>query len=151
VTYEEARARARPFKVGDLHELDEVIDRATKTHGWPAVIPQYSGASTWAWRQWSGTIIERLWRSALLSALVPLALMIGVHWRDPSVRWFGTPEETHHLIAPLLAVSVGFNHLLTLSTFVVTFFVGHRCTRHLTLRTLVICMAHCGQSLAQDE
>ena len=42
-------ASGRPVNVEDLREIDEVIDRVTKTFGWDAVIPQYSGKRSWAW------------------------------------------------------------------------------------------------------
>ena len=126
VTYEEAMSRGRPLNVDDLREIDAVIDRVTRTYGWASVIPQYSGARAWAWHQWSGTIIERLWPTAAVAVIVPLLLNLGVHYFDPTVKWgLGTPDEKHVLIAPLLAVAQGWNHLLTLTTFVVTFFVGH--------------------------
>ena len=125
VTYEEAMQRGRPLNVDDLNEIDSVIDRVTRTYGWSSVIPQYSGSRAWAWHQWKGTIIERLWRTAGLSMIVPLALVVVISFLDPSILWFGTPDETHKVIAPLLSVANGWNHLLTLTTFVVTFFVGH--------------------------
>jgi len=125
LTYEEATTRGRPLNVDDLQEIDEVIDRVTRTFGWSPVIPQYSGGRHWAWHQWSGTIFERLWRHAALAVGMPAALILGISWFDPSVRWLGTPDGGSPLIAPLLAVASGWSHLLTLTTFVVTFFVGH--------------------------
>ena len=35
------------------------------------------------------------------------------------------PDEAHPLIAPLVALGTGWNYILTLATFVTTFFVGH--------------------------
>ena len=118
-------ASGRPISVDDLHEIDDVIDRCTRTDGWNPIIPQYSGRRAWAWTQWHGTIVERLVRPFGLAVLVPVLLMIGVHLFDPTVPWFHTPDEAHKLIKPLLAVSNGWSYLLTLTTFVTTFFVGH--------------------------
>lgn len=118
-------ASGRPVNLEDLREIDEVIDRASRTHGWSPIIPQYSGRKSWAWTQWEGTIVERLVRTLLLSTLVPALLVFGMHLIDPKAPWLGIPDEKHPFIAPLLAVSNGWNYLLTLTTFVTTFFVGH--------------------------
>ena len=125
MTYEEAMERGRPLNLDDLNEIDAVIDRISRTDGWNAVIPQYSGERAWAWHQWKGTILERLWLTVAMAGLMPMLIILAVKWLDPAVTWFGSPDESHRLIAPLLALSQGWNHLLTLSTFVVTFFVGH--------------------------
>ena len=96
-------------------------------HGWSLwmvfrhPLSQYSGSRAWAWHQWKGTIIERLWRTAGLSMIVPLALVVVISFLDSvAVRstfhplvWHarrdpqghraapGTPDETHKVIAPL--------------------------------------------------
>ena len=95
----------RPVNVDDMREIDQVIDKFTMTYGWDPIIPQYSGRRAWAWSQWQGTIVERLARTFAIACVVPLLLILGVHLIDPSVRWFGTPEESHRLIVPLLAAS----------------------------------------------
>ena len=105
-------------------EIDKVIDRSTRTHGWAPVIPQYSGTRSWAWHQWTGTIFERLWKSMAWNMLMPAALIAVVKLLDPSYRWWHVPDEAHPLIRPLMAVTHGWNYLLTLTTFVTTFFVG---------------------------
>jgi hypothetical protein len=113
-------------RLADELEIDAVIDRASATHGWSPVIPKYTGAVTWAWRQWSGTIIERLWQQVAYNMLVPALIVLGVHALDPSTSlWWQIPGEPHFLVTPLLAVNHGWNYLLTLTTFVTTFFVGH--------------------------
>lgn len=112
-------------------EIDAVIDRASRTDGWGPVIPQYSGSAGWAWSQWKGTIIQHLARSALLSMLGPLLLMGAIHTLnrggpiETGVGFFSTPNPEHYLIAPLIAIAHGWNYLLTLTTFVTTFFVGY--------------------------
>lgn len=109
-----------------IAEVDRVIERCVRTYGWSPVIPQYAGNRGWAWHQWRGTIIERLWKSVLWNMLVPALLIASARIIDPSVSLWAVPEEGKHFIAaPLLAVTHGWNYLLTLTTFVTTFFVGH--------------------------
>jgi hypothetical protein len=109
----------------DYEEIDSVIERATRTHGWAPVIPQYSKSSQWAWQQWEYTIIQRLWRSALYSMVVPTCLLVLARYIDPTVSWWSLTDKAHRLSEPLRAVANGWNYLLTLATFVTTFFVSH--------------------------
>ena len=118
-------ASGRPINVDDLREIDNVIDRVTRTHGWSPIIPQYSGRRAWAWSQWSGTIVERLVRTLGLATFVPVLLVFGMHLVDPKATLLGVPDERRRFIGSLLAVANGWNYLLTLTTFVTTFFVGH--------------------------
>ena len=113
-----------PTSQADYDEIDSVIDRATRTHGWSPIIPQFSKSGPWAWRQWHGTIIERLWKNACYNMLVPTFILLSAKLLDPSISWWSIPKE-HVLGAPFLAIANGWNYLLTLATFVTTFFVGH--------------------------
>lgn len=99
-----------------LAEMDEVISRALRVGTTQPIIPQFPDAKS-VLTIWKGTIIEQVWRSVALSMLAPTLLILGV-------RSLGIPDEAHPLIAILTAVHAGWNYQLTLSTFVVTFFVG---------------------------
>ena len=111
-----------PATLKDYDDIDSVIDRATRTHGWAPVIPQFR--KTTAWSQWEGTIFERLWKHALLNMVAPTLLLCVAKYFDRSISWWKIPKE-HAIAAPFYAISNGWNYLLTLATFVTTFFVGH--------------------------
>ncbi|KAL1529503.1 hypothetical protein AB1Y20_000449 [Prymnesium parvum] len=117
-------AELEPASKDDYDEIDSVIERACRTHGWAPVIPQYKRSMQWAWQQWEYTIAERLWKSACYNMLVPLLLLLATHWAHPGMAWWYLPK-THSLYEPFVAISHGWNYLLTLATFVTTFFVGH--------------------------
>ena len=76
------------------------------------------------WQQWEGTILERLWKNAVYNMLVPTILLLAARRADPTWSWWKLPKD-HVLADTLLAISSGWNYLLTLTTFVTTFFVGH--------------------------
>ena len=116
------QAELEPAKPEDYDEIDSVINRVTRTHGWSPVIPQYKKST--AWQQWEGTIFERLWRSTLYQMVLPTALLIIARRSDPTWGWWKLPTD-HRFSEALLAITNGFNYLLTLTTFVTTFFVGH--------------------------
>lgn len=105
-------------------EIEAVIERATRTHGWAPVIPQYKRSMKWAWQQWEFTITERLWKAACSRMLVPVCLLAVTHWFDPALSWWHIPSG-HRLSEPFRAFATGWNYILTLATFVLTFFVGH--------------------------
>ena len=115
----------KAFPPPEFGEIDRVIDRATQTAGWAPVIPQYNGTLRWARHQWKGTINEHLWRPAAVSMIVPLLFIGGSKFVAPTARWFPSPDDSHPVFATLLSISHGWGHLLGLTTFVVTFFVGH--------------------------
>ena len=114
----------QPASQDDYNEIESVIHRTTRTHGWAPVIPQYKRSMKWAWGQWEFTITERLWKIACNRMLVPLALLLVTHWLDPRLNWWNVPAA-HRFSPPLLAIANGWNYLLTLTTFVTTFFVSH--------------------------
>ena len=70
-----------------------------------------------------------------LSPTLPLALtadpnpipnqIVAAKLLVPSARWLPSPLPEHPLFATLLALSHGWVHLLTLTTFTTTFFLGH--------------------------
>ena len=70
-----------------------------------------------------------------LSPTLPLALtadpnpipnqIVAAKLLVPSARWLPSPQPEHPLFATLLALSHGWVHLLTLTTFTTTFFLGH--------------------------
>jgi len=115
-------AELEPATKADYDEIDSVIERATRTHGWAPIIPQFNKGTTW--QRWEGTIIERLWKSALLNMLVPICLLFLAKWIDPSISWWNLPED-HKLGGPFNAIANGWKYILSLATFVTTFFVGH--------------------------
>ena len=113
-----------PATLEDLENIDTVIHRATRTHGWQPVIPQFSKGGQWAWQQWEGTIFQRLWKNAFFNMLPPTMLLCAAKILDPSISWWKIPKD-HAMAPPFLAISNGWNYILTLATFVTTFFVGH--------------------------
>lgn len=78
----------------------------------------------WAWQQWEFTITERLWKVACMRMFVPLSLLLITHRIDPTLPWWSVPD-THRFAEAFVAISKSWNYILTLATFVVTFFVGH--------------------------
>ena len=90
------------------------------------IIPQYQGGSRWARTQWKGTVVEHLWKDiAMWACGAPLLLFVLVRLLIPSAKWWPSPDADHPFFAMLLSVSAGWGHLLTLTTFTTTFFLGH--------------------------
>lgn len=100
-----------------------------------SVIEPFRTECSWLWRKWSGTVLVSTWKPALCSMAVGAFLSIGVrvasqrHCPLPSswsATWqvFTTPDPKHPVIARLLPLAGVWDKQLTLTSFVVTFFVG---------------------------
>lgn len=118
-------------------ELDELFVRATRlrpelSRGDPTehrtILPQWDGRPEWLWRQWRGTILEATW-SRMLTVMLGAAGLLLTAWgtAEPSTRWpiWAAPDESHPLVRWLKLVHQMWSIMLTITTFVTTFMIGH--------------------------
>ena len=111
--------------------LDEMIDRAMKRSNAPRFITRYHPQSSWLWRQWQGTVLQQTWKPAASMTLVALALVL---FMEP-VRMTGThtwailevPNEDDKGIKPMRGFTTMWGYLLTMATFVNSFFLSQAC------------------------
>ena len=90
-----------------------------------SVTQPFQPSALYLWRQWKGTIIETTWRPALASVLAGVTLSPAVRcFAAPTWAPFTAPDARHPLIAKLIPLAGVWDKILTLTTFVVTFFVG---------------------------
>ena len=114
--------------VPDDHILSDTIDRALATETGEVIIPQFRRKGAWLWRQWRGTVLEFTWGPASLNMLVGLTLTFFI-------RRIGTlqghiwplgavPSDKVPIVARLMSVHVMWSYQLTLTTFILTFFIS---------------------------
>ena len=121
-------------------ELNELVDRATRLSPGPChraphdprtVLPVWNGRSLWLWGQWRGTIFEATW-TRIVAAMLASAGVIAWTWLTASegMRWpiWSTPAEDHPIVKRLLLMHHLWSFLLTITTFVTTFMIGHAYT-----------------------
>ena len=120
-------------------QLDELVDRATSTSVERLALPLWAGSPAWLWQQWQGTVFESGWPRAMASVLVSFALVCMTRLMTPAgQRWplWAPPDPAHPFILRLKAVDQGWTLLLTLTSFVTTFFLGQACYLLLVLGSL---------------
>jgi hypothetical protein len=85
----------------------------------------YQPSAVKLWKTWRGTVLETTWRPALAVFTVSTALVLSVgFFGSPTWSPLTLPDAKHPLIARLLPMAGLWDKLLTLTTFIVTFFVG---------------------------
>lgn len=116
------------FSQLEQDNLDEMLDRATKRNNAPRFIARFHPQSSWLWFQWKGTVLQHTWKPALTMALISLALVL---YMEP-VRKLGAhkwallevPHEDDLGIRPMRGFTTMWGYLLTMCTFVNSFFLS---------------------------
>ena len=107
--------------------FDEAVKRASSKKSSAPIIPQFVHSTYFLWRQYNDTVLElALWPSILMLVysllLCVLARLIAgtIHDED----WFLPPPKENDFIVILSSILVCFNYLISLTTFLRTFFLG---------------------------
>jgi len=112
----------------DKESLDEMVDRATKMSNPPRFIPRFQPQSSWLWRQWNGTVLQQTWRPAGVMMIVSALLILYMEpvRREGAHKWtlLEVPHEDDLAIRPLRGFTTMWGYLLTMCTFVNSFFLS---------------------------
>ena len=123
--------------LGDLtnFELDELFTRATRTRPefcdeagrTRTILPTWSGSSVWLWGQFPGTVLEAAWKKVLFIMMVSVAIIIYARLSALPSSWpfWAAPDASQPFIQKLKLCHAMWSYLLTISTFVTTFMIGH--------------------------
>lgn len=111
----------------ELKEIDHVIDQVSgvKKRYNGNIIRQYKPSRRWLWRQWRGTILQQAWKAAATSMLVSscfvavIRLSCGPTWALGQI-----PDPKSPAISRLVPLAQLWNYLMTLTTFILTFFLS---------------------------
>lgn len=111
---------------GRLNRLTEWADSSAPNR---PIICEYDPKGWWLWRKWNGTVLKATWRSVLVAMLAGIALdYVARDYRLPfPLSWdvVAIPGETTPFIKRLAALTKVWEYQLTLSTFILTFFLSH--------------------------
>ena len=114
------------WESGRLNRLTKWADSSVPNR---PIICEYNPKGSWLWRKWTGTVLKATWRSVLGIMFAGLALDFVA--RDYSLPYplswdiVAIPGETTPFIKRLAAVTKVWEYQLTLSTFILTFFLSH--------------------------
>jgi len=112
----------------DQEALDELVDRATKTSNPPRFIPGFHPQSSWLWQQWNGTVLQQTWRPAVTMMLLSIGLILFMEpvRREGTHTWtlFEVPHQDDLAVLPMKGFTTMWGYLLTMATFVNSFFLS---------------------------
>ena len=129
-----ASARYRAYdlnKDGVLNENElrlavaTAVQRVDQKEATDPIIIQFTHKAAWLWRQWRGTAFELVWKPMLFSTgvagVIELLVKDGGHT-------FAAPDATNAIVQQLLTLNTAWGVVLSLTTFVLTFFLGQTYT-----------------------
>ena len=106
-------------------DIESVLNRALQlgpSRGNPIIMP-FEPSGRWLWRRWHGTVLETCFRPTLNLVFVSILVVVATY---PTWTWplFAVPDPLHPSVIRLKALDTMWNYLLTLATFVSSFFVS---------------------------
>ena len=113
-------------------QLDRVVDRALRTGDVPRLIKAYKPDARWLWGRWRHTVLEQTWTPALVAMSVALAVHFTVKGGAAWLRVFaatgeidlGPGDPEHNVVKQLKTLDTMWTYLLTMTTFVNSFFLS---------------------------
>ena len=113
-------------------QLDRVVDRALRTGDVPRLIKAYKPDARWLWGRWRHTVLEQTWTPALVAMSVALAVHFTVKGGAAWLRVFastgeidlGPGDAEHKIVKQLKTLDTMWTYLLTMTTFVNSFFLS---------------------------
>ena len=108
------------------HPADERTVHSRK--GRRSVLPPWSGRSAWLWQQWRGTVLEATWKRMALAMGFSTSIIVFVRYTTAvDMRWplYAAPAADHPIVKTLKLMHHMWGYLLTITTFVTTFMIGH--------------------------
>ena len=117
----------------DKGGLDQLLDKVLRMGSAPPFIAKFHPQPGWLWRQWRGTVLQQCWVpacammavSALLVFVMEPVRLQGDH------KWtlFEVPSPDDAVVARLRGFTTMWGYLLTMATFVNSFFLSQACSR----------------------
>lgn len=116
------------WESGRLNRLTEWADSAKPNR---PIICEYIPKGQWLWRKWNGTVLKATWKSVVFAMLAGLALDFIARggslssYKKLSWDMAAVPSATDPMIKRLSMIGKVWEYHLTLSTFILTFFLSH--------------------------
>lgn len=112
----------------DQAGIEEMIDRAMKRNNPPKFMAKFYPHWSWLWRQWQGTVLQRTWPSAMVMMVVTVLLVIAMETarKEGLHTWslLEVPNPQDEWVARMLGFTTMWGYLLTMATFVNSFFLS---------------------------
>ena len=115
----------------EIRNIDHVIDKISgiKTRYGGDIIRQFKPSRRWLWGRWHGTIFQQAWKVAVAIMLVSACFVAAVRFFcHPTWHLGQIPDPTFPLISRLVPLANLWNYLMTITTFILTFFLSQAYT-----------------------
>jgi hypothetical protein len=110
-----------------LLKIDQVIDKISgvKTRYKGDIIRKFKPMRMWLWTRWKGTIFQHAWKTAVLNMMISLAFSALIRKScHPTWDLGMLPDSENHMISRLVGLQLVWRYLMTLTTFILTFFLS---------------------------
>ncbi len=113
-----------PFTQKEIDDVSAVMHEVSGTVGGHIIRP-FQPERLWLWRCWSGTVLQQTLPSVAINMGATMLLVVWIR-RLTGASWpVGLkPDASHPLIARLALFDDVWKYLMTLTTFILTFFLG---------------------------
>lgn len=113
-----------PFTQKEIDEVSQVLDAVSGFQGGEIIRP-YKPERWWLWSRWSGTVLQQVLPSVAFNMFATWLLCMALRKATHGAWPIGLkPDTSHPLIARLALFDDVWKYLMTLTTFILTFFVG---------------------------
>lgn len=115
----------------DRRAIDKAIDQlsGTKSLYGGEITKQYQPSRVWLWSQWHGTILEQNLLSTIYAMLMCFIMVILIRsFAEPTWPIGHAPDPEHPLIEHLSMINGVWIYMMTLTTFILTFYVNQAYT-----------------------
>lgn len=111
----------------ELLMVDQVIDKISgvKTRYNGDIIRQFKPMRLWLWKRWKGTIFQHAWKTSVFNMMVSLAFSALIRKScHPTWDLGMLPDKENRIIARLVGLQLVWKYLMTVTTFILTFFLS---------------------------
>jgi len=105
-------------------DIHNVVESVSGFQG-GEIIPPYKPGRWWLWRRWKGTVLKEVLPSVAFNMCATMLIVVGLRKATGASWMVGLkPDTSHPLIARLALFDDVWKYLMTLTTFILTFFLG---------------------------
>lgn len=123
-----AEYRNIPFSQAEIDDVTTLLDSVASTTGGNIIRP-FQPQRWWLWKCWSGTVLQQVLPSVAFNMCATLILVVILRKVSHGSWPLGVKPDTHNpFIARLALFDDVWKYLMTLTTFILTFFVGESYT-----------------------
>lgn len=118
----------RHFASSPIQQQDDditvVVEEVSGFQGGP-IIRQYEPRRSWLWRRWKGTVLKAVLPSVAINMCTTMLMIVALRKATGASWMVGLkPDTSHPIVARLSLFDQTWKYLMTLTTFVLTFFLG---------------------------